>query len=193
VTTIPQYAGQRRQKLRDCVVVILRLCLREDATSTYRSVEARDMLMRAVTAAGKTPVALPPTLAGLVDLRAKAPGDAVVFADERADYPQFAEATIEMARRLHGAGVRKGDRVGLLMNASLDAFALQVGAMRLGAIPVPINARFKALELHYVIRHSGMRILVAEPIYGHAGPGIRRGRGGRRRRDRRCGTGPGGR
>ena len=37
--------------------------------------------------------------------------------------------------------------------------------MRLGAIPVPINARFKALELHYVIRHSGMRILVAEPTY----------------------------
>jgi fatty-acyl-CoA synthase len=123
------------------------------------------MLVRAVTAARETPEALPSTLAGLVDLRADTPGDAVVFAGERADYRQFADATVEMARRLHGAGVRKGDRVGLLMNASLDAFALQLGAMRLGAIPVPINARFKALELHYVIRHSGMRILVTEPTY----------------------------
>ena len=51
-----------------------------------------------------------------------------------------------MARRLHAAGVRKGDRVGLLLHASLDAFTLQLGAMRLGATPVPINARFKARE-----------------------------------------------
>jgi fatty-acyl-CoA synthase len=118
-----------------------------------------------VTAQRETRAPLPPTLAGLVDLRADAPGDAVVFSGERATFGEFREATIEMARRLHGAGVRKGDRVGLLMNASLDAFALQVGAMRIGAIPVPINARFKALELHYVIRHSGMRVLIAEPVY----------------------------
>ena len=30
---------------------------------------------------------------------------------------------------------------------------------------MPVNARFKARELEYVIRHSGMRILVAEPFY----------------------------
>ena len=123
------------------------------------------MLMRAVTAERETPEALPQTLPGLVDLRAGAPGDAVVFPGERATYPEFREATLEMARRLHGAGVRRGDRVGLLMNASLDAFALQVGAMRIGAVPVPVNARFKALELAYVIRHSGMHLLVAEPLY----------------------------
>ena len=118
-----------------------------------------------MTAARATPEPLPQTLAGLVDLRADATGDAVVFPGERAGYREFSEATLEMARRLHGAGIRKDDRVGLLMNASLDAFALQVGAMRLGAIPVPVNARFKARELEYVIRHSGMRILVAEPFY----------------------------
>jgi fatty-acyl-CoA synthase len=123
------------------------------------------MLRPAVTAERETREPLPPTLAGLVDLRSGEPGDAVVFPGERAGYRAFSDHSVEMARRLYGAGIRRGDRVGLLMNASLDAFALQVGAMRLGAIPVPINARFKALELQYVIRHSGMHILVAEPVY----------------------------
>src|SRR5262245_8870939 len=123
------------------------------------------MLRASVTADSVTREALPPTLAGLVDLRAGNPGDAVVFPGERAGYAEFHDATVEAARRLHAAGIRKGDRVGLLQNASLDAFALQVGAMRLGAIPVPINARFKARELRYVVRHSGMSILVTDPLY----------------------------
>ena len=130
-----------------------------------------------MTGERKTPEPLPATLAGLVDLRAGTPGDAVVFPGERAGYREFADASIDMARRLHGAGVRKGDRVGLLLQASLDAFALQLGAMRLGAIPVPINARFKARELRYVIGHSGMKILITDPAYADAA------RGGRRRGD----------
>jgi fatty-acyl-CoA synthase len=40
-----------------------------------------------------------------------------------------------------------------------------LGAMRAGAVPVPINARFKARELRYIVEHSGMRLLVAEPAY----------------------------
>jgi fatty-acyl-CoA synthase len=40
--------------------------------------------------------------------------------------------------------------------------------MRLGAIPVPVNARFKARELRHVVTHSGMRLLVSERAY--AGP-----------------------
>ena len=117
-----------------------------------------------------------------------------------------------MARRLYAAGVRKGDRVGLLLQASLDAFALQLGAMRLGAIPVPINARFKARELRYVIGHSGMKILITDPAYAalleEAGAAetcrvvvgtddaeVRRGCGRRRARDcrRRAGRGRRGR
>ncbi len=118
-----------------------------------------------MTGERKTPEPLPATLAGLVDLRAGTPGDAVVFPGERAGYNEFSDASIDMARRLYAAGVRKGDRVGLLLQASLDAFALQLGAMRLGAVPVPINARFKARELRYVVGHSGMKILITDQAY----------------------------
>ena len=124
------------------------------------------MLHLAVTAerARKQPP-LPSTLPALVELRAAADGDAVVFPAERASFQELADATVEMASRLHAAGIRKGERVGMLLPASLDAFALQLGAMRLGAVPVPVNARFKARELRYVIRNSGMRLLVADPTF----------------------------
>jgi fatty-acyl-CoA synthase len=110
---------------------------------------------------------LPTTLPALVALRAREfpDGEAVVFPGERATFGAFDALAVEMARRLYGAGVRRGDRVGLLMPASLDAFALQMGVMCLGAVPVPINARFKAREVRFVVRHAGMKVLVTEQTY----------------------------
>lgn len=110
---------------------------------------------------------LPSTLPGLVDRRgSELDGEALVFPTERASFRAFADATADMARRLHALGVGRGDRVGFLLQASVDAYALLVGTMRLGAVPVPVNTRFKARELRYVVRHAGMRLLVAEAGFG---------------------------
>ena len=109
---------------------------------------------------------LPPTLPGLIRLRASdSEGEALVFPSERATFREFADASTSMARSLHAAGIRRGDRVGLLLPASVDGFALVAGAMCLGAVPIPVNTRFKARELGYVVRNSGMRLLVAEPVF----------------------------
>jgi fatty-acyl-CoA synthase len=91
--------------------------------------------------------------------------DALVFAGGRATFAELAGAARSAAARLHAAGIGRGDRVGLLLPASVESYALVLGAMRLGAIPVPVNARFKARELRHVVGHSGMRLLVAEPAY----------------------------
>jgi fatty-acyl-CoA synthase len=110
---------------------------------------------------------LPDTLPALVALRAHELPDreAVVFPGQRATFGAFDALSVEMAKRLVGAGVQRGDRVGLLMPASLDAFALQMGVMILGAVAVPINARFKAREVSFVVRHAGMKLLITEETY----------------------------
>src|SRR6185436_5045451 len=106
------------------------------------------------------------SLPALLDARARdTDGDALVFVRERTTFVELAQATRLAAARLHAAGVGRGDRVGLLLPASIDAYALMLGAMRLGAVPVPVNARFKARELRHVVTHSGMRLLVAEAAY----------------------------
>ena len=39
------------------------------------------------------------------------------------------------------------------------------GAMRIGAVPVPVNARYKARELSYVVAHAGMHLLLLDPQF----------------------------
>ena len=77
--------------------------------------------------------------------------------DERASAAEFAALTRTMARRLVAAGVTHGERVGLLNTDRIESLAVLFGAMRIGAVPVPVNARYKARELSYVVDNAGMR------------------------------------
>ncbi len=106
------------------------------------------------------------TVPELVDRAARlSRGDAIVLPGERVDFAQFAELTRTMARRLHAAGIAHGDRVGLLNTDRLESLALLFGAMRIGAVPVPVNARYKALELSYVVTNAGMHTLLLDPQF----------------------------
>jgi fatty-acyl-CoA synthase len=121
-------------------------------------------------------VTAPGTFPGLIDRAAERcpPDVGLVLPDERLGYRDFGARSVELARRLRAAGIGRGDRVGLVFNSSVDAYALLVGAMRLGAIPVPVNVRFKPRELEYVIAKAGMKLVVCEPRYGEEllGPGV---------------------
>ena len=46
------------------------------------------------------------------------------------------------------------------MPNQLDFVAALVGASKLGAVPVPINGRFKEHELSHVIAHADIRVLL---------------------------------
>ncbi|WP_326837042.1 AMP-binding protein [Amycolatopsis rhabdoformis] len=105
------------------------------------------------------------TLGDLVRRRARAHPDreALVFPSERATYGAFAARVREFTRGLLGLGVQPGDRVGILLPASVDLLAMLVAATETGAIAVPVNARFKPVELAGVVTHSGMCVLVTAP------------------------------
>jgi acyl-CoA synthetase (AMP-forming)/AMP-acid ligase II len=89
--------------------------------------------------------------------------EAVVFPTERASYGELAARAGQLARGLVGLGVRPGDRVGILLPASVDLLALLFASTDIGAIAVPVNARFKAVELARLVVHSGMRVLITAP------------------------------
>lgn len=102
------------------------------------------------------------TLGALLDQRAQEHGGrtALAFPDGRSSYAELADRTEFLARALLGLGVRPGDPVGLLLPNCVDAIAGLFAAAKIGAIPVPINGRFKAYELGQVVEHSGMRMLL---------------------------------
>jgi fatty-acyl-CoA synthase len=102
------------------------------------------------------------TIGDLVDRAAsRALGDALIFPDGRATYAELAEATDTWARALVALGVRPGDKVGILMPNCVDFATAFAAAAKIGAVSVPVNARFKAHELSHVVEHADVRILLS--------------------------------
>jgi amino acid adenylation domain-containing protein len=65
--------------------------------------------------------------------------------------------------RFHALGVRRGDRVGICMPKSIDAYAAMLGAMKAGAAYVPIDATAPAWRRAFIAHDCGVRSLVTEP------------------------------
>ncbi|MHA7650916.1 class I adenylate-forming enzyme family protein [Mycobacterium sp. ML4] len=105
------------------------------------------------------------TLCDLLDLRAAEhpDRDVLAFPDATVSYAELATRAEMIARGLLALDVRAGETVGILLPNSPDSIAVLFAAMKVGAVPVPINTRFKNYELSEVITHSRMRLLFTEP------------------------------
>lgn len=86
--------------------------------------------------------------------------DAVIFTDRRCTYAELRRAAMVRARSLAALGVGRGDHVGLLMPNSLDFVEMVYAVALLGAVLVPLNTRYKAHELRYVVENADISVLV---------------------------------
>ena len=94
----------------------------------------------------------------------KAPDKIAIASDkERISYRTFDEEARRLAHRLISAGVAPGDRVALHMLNGVDLAVSYFGCFYAGAIAVPINTRFKAREIGYVLSHSGASLYLGQP------------------------------
>src|SRR5690349_1094117 len=75
-------------------------------------------------------------------------------------YADLNAAARDLAHALHGLGVRRGDRVGVLVPNSAEFFFATHACGRLGAIVVPVNIHFKADEAGWVVTDSGATAVV---------------------------------
>jgi len=74
-----------------------------------------------------------------------------------------------VAAGLHAQGVRKGDRVAILMLNRPEFVETTLAANAIGAIAVPVNFRLAPEEAAYVLRHSDAKVLVTDaPLAGLA-------------------------
>jgi carnitine-CoA ligase len=87
----------------------------------------------------------------------------LVQAGERSwSFAEVLELAARSAGRLHTAGVRQGDRVGLICENRPEFLEVFLGAAWLGAILVPINTASRGLQLRHILENSGARLLVIE-------------------------------
>ncbi|RYB89009.1 AMP-binding protein [Nocardioides glacieisoli] len=66
-----------------------------------------------------------------------------------------------VARGLIGAGIEKGDRVGIYGPNSAEWTLVQLATAKVGAVLVNVNPSYRTHELAYVVNQSGMRMLVS--------------------------------
>ena len=84
----------------------------------------------------------------------------VIFPDGRATFPQLDARAESVARALVAAGVAPGDHVGVLLEPGLAMLGALFGVAKAGATIVPINERFRAGELRYLIAHGDLTALL---------------------------------
>jgi fatty-acyl-CoA synthase len=88
------------------------------------------------------------------------PESTVTFPDESTSLSALDQRADHFARLVLAAGAEPGDKVGVLLEPSIDFIAALVGIARVGATIVPINERFKARELAHVVTHADLTVVL---------------------------------
>jgi crotonobetaine/carnitine-CoA ligase len=102
------------------------------------------------------------TIGGLLSRQAEIAPDSpyLYFEDDVITWAELDEDVSRTARALHDLGVRPGDRVAVLMRNRPEYLLAWLGAVRLGAVYVPIIADNKPPEVDYVLQRSGSKALI---------------------------------
>ncbi len=87
---------------------------------------------------------------------------AIVLGERRLSYAELNEASSKVASALVGMGVTKGDRVAILLSNGPEFVAIYFGIVRIGAIAVPLDIKYKVDELTSLFNDCQPKVLVAE-------------------------------
>lgn len=92
----------------------------------------------------------------------------------------FDETANRFANLLISRGIAKGDRVGILMMNSIEWLPIYFGALKSGAVVVPLNFRYTAAEIEYCVDLADIEALVFGPEFvdrlAEIAPTLKKGR-----------------
>lgn len=81
---------------------------------------------------------------------------AILFPDGKLSFRELHEAAMSRAAELYALGVRPGDNVGIFLPSCLQYLEYHFAIAYLGAVSVPMNARYRAHELYYQVRNADL-------------------------------------
>ncbi|HKE32092.1 MAG TPA: benzoate-CoA ligase family protein [Candidatus Angelobacter sp.] len=91
---------------------------------------------------------------------------AIECGDERVTYRQLLERVNQAGNALKKLGVRQEERVALLLLDTPEFACCFFGAIKIGAVPIPLNTLLKPVEYQYMLNDSRARIaIVSESLY----------------------------
>ena len=90
---------------------------------------------------------------------------AIRTVDGDVSYGELANGVNRCGNALLGLGVRRGDRLLMVVKDSAEFFYLFWGAIKAGIIPVPLNTLLRAEDYRFIIEDSQCAALVWSPDY----------------------------
>jgi fatty-acyl-CoA synthase len=90
---------------------------------------------------------------------------AIVERDRETSWAEFAGEVSRAANAFRDLGVEPGDRIGCLMGNRREFLATVFGAMRAGAVFVPLNTRLAGPELAWTLADCEPKLVVAEAAF----------------------------
>ncbi len=101
------------------------------------------------------------------------PGKTAFWSDSGGEtWQAFHARVLRCAGALRGAGIKSHDRVGHVGLNSVDYIVLMQACFRVGAVLAPVSWRLVATEVAWILKDSGISLLVAdralEPVVGPA-------------------------
>jgi fatty-acyl-CoA synthase len=97
-------------------------------------------------------------LASLLEQHADRP--AVVIDDRRLTFEQLTQEAARVAAGLSRLGLQRGDALAVWLPSVPEWLTLLLAAARLGVLVVPLNTRYRAVEVGHVLRTTRARVVV---------------------------------
>ncbi len=94
-------------------------------------------------------------------------GGKVAIRDDQGEhtYAQMAEQVQRVCNALTTLGVETGDRVLMVMADTVSFAAVFFGAIRMGALPVPLNTMLTTKDYDFMVRDSGAAAIVISEMF----------------------------
>ena len=92
--------------------------------------------------------------------------EALVFEQQRYTFAEVDREVDRAAKALMALGVGRGDHVALWLNNCADWVFISFAVVKIGAVLVPINTRFRGRDMGYVLNQSDSTILISHDRSG---------------------------
>jgi len=94
--------------------------------------------------------------------------EAIVSGDRRITYGQLGQQVTQLASGLKGLGIRRGDKVGLIVPNRPEFVSGLFAVFRMGAVVVPINPQLPPREMQHVLSDSeAAAVITLDKVSGH--------------------------
>lgn len=118
------------------------------------------------------------TIGKLVSMRALTHGSAIAIdifeRGERATYSEMDRRSNRYAHALRAFGVRRGDRVGMMLPNRMECPILWFALAKLGAVMVPINMHYTPREVDFVLSDTQAKFAIVDesawPVFSAMDP-----------------------